>query len=85
MRSRFGVLYHGARPNPKKDSGVEYRPSYEDFAAMQEWGGVRPRDWYYVWEPWERIAVLAFLREKHKLDAAMYEYQIEHNKPKIDG
>jgi len=47
---------------------------------MDEWGGVRPKDWYYKWERWERLLVLAYLYEKHNLAAAIHEHEAEKRK-----
>ena len=73
----FEIKYHGSRPNPKKPSDLSYHESYEDFQAMEAWGGIRPKIWYYVWEPWERATILAYLREKQKLNAAVREYELD--------
>ena len=43
---------------------------------MEAWR-VRRRDWYYRWEPWERAVILAYLREKRTLEAAVREYELE--------
>ena len=75
--SPFGVLYHGSRPQPKKASNLSYHESFDDFQAMEAWNGVRPKDWYYKWERWERLCVLAYLYEKRNLEAAVREYELD--------
>ena len=44
---------------------------------MEAWGGVRPYDWYYKWDKWERLLVLAYLYEKRNLEAAIHEHEVD--------